>query len=132
PGSLGRPRRPGRPERPGWRGPSSWSRSPPSRRRDAGLRGTVMSERREMAGDRARRVPVPGIRHMYDAAQDVPGAVSLAVGEPDFPTPPHIVEAGQAALRDGWTRYSPNAGYRDLREAIARKLRRVNGVEADP
>jgi aspartate/methionine/tyrosine aminotransferase len=69
---------------------------------------------------------------MYDSAQDVPGAISLAVGEPDFPTPPHIVEAGQAALREGYTRYSPNAGYRELRDAIAQKLRKVNGVEVDP
>jgi aspartate/methionine/tyrosine aminotransferase len=91
-----------------------------------------MTDRKEMAGARARGVPVSLIRHMYDAAQNVPGAVSLAVGEPDFPTPAHIVEAGQAALGDGWTRYSPNAGYRDLREAIAQKLRRVNGVEVDP
>jgi len=69
---------------------------------------------------------------MYDRAQDVPGAISLAVGEPDFPTPPHIVEAGRAALRDGFTRYSPNAGYLVLREAIADKLRRFNGLEVDP
>ncbi len=87
---------------------------------------------KERAGARARGVPPSLIRHMFDLAQDVPGAISLAVGEPDFPTPPHIVEAGQAALRDGWTRYSPNAGYRELREAIAEKLRKVNGLEVDP
>ncbi len=91
-----------------------------------------MREKSDRTGDRARGVPVSLIRHMYDMAQDVPGAISLAVGEPDFPTPAHIVEAGQRALRDGWTRYSPNAGYRELREAIAEKLRKVNGVEADP
>ncbi len=87
---------------------------------------------KERAGARARGVPPSLIRHMFDLAQDVPGAISLAVGEPDFPTPPHIVEAGQAALREGWTRYSPNAGYRELREAIARKLRTVNGLDVDP
>ena len=85
-----------------------------------------------MAGARARRVPPSLIRRMYDLAQHVTGAVSLAVGEPDFPTPPHIVEAGQAALGDGYTRYSPNPGYLDLREAIAEKRLRVSGVKVDP
>jgi aminotransferase len=83
------------------------------------------------AGHRARGVPPSLIRRMFDRIPDVPGAISLAVGEPDFPTPPHIVEAGCAALRDGFTRYSPNAGYRELREAIAAKLRKVNGLDVD-
>jgi aminotransferase len=85
----------------------------------------------EWAGRRARGVPPSLIRRMFDLAQDVPDAISLAVGEPDFPTPPHIVQAGQAALAAGFTRYSPNAGYRDLRESIAEKLRKVNGLSVD-
>jgi aminotransferase len=81
---------------------------------------------------RARAVPASLIRHMFDLAPRVPGAVSLAVGEPGFPTPAHIVEAGCAALRDGFTKYSPNQGYLDLREAIAEKIERVNGYRVDP
>ena len=69
---------------------------------------------------------------MYDLGNETPGAISLAVGEPDFPTPAHIVEAGREALARGWTRYSPNPGYLELREAIAEKLARVNGLRADP
>ena len=87
---------------------------------------------RPFIGARAASVPPSLIRRMFDRAQDVPGVASLAVGEPDFPTPPHIVEAGQKALRDGFTRYSPNAGYLHLREAIAEKLARRNGIHADP
>jgi aspartate/methionine/tyrosine aminotransferase len=83
-------------------------------------------------GLRARGVPPSLIRWVYDLAQEVPGAISLAVGEPDFPTPAHIVEAGQAALGAGFTRYSPNPGYLDLREAIAEKRLRVSGVKVDP
>jgi aspartate/methionine/tyrosine aminotransferase len=83
-------------------------------------------------GRRAGRVPVSLIRHMYDLGQATPGAISLAVGEPDFPTPAHIVEAGRQALLDGFTRYSPNAGYLWLREAIAEKLRKDNGLDVDP
>ena len=85
-----------------------------------------------MIGARASSVPPSLIRRMFDRAQGMPGVASLAVGEPDFPTPPHIVEAGQKALRDGFTRYSPNAGYLNLREAIAEKLARSNGIHVDP
>src|SRR5262245_29182209 len=81
---------------------------------------------------RARAVPVSPIRRMFDLTPRVPGAVSLAVGEPGFATPPHIVEAACQALHDGFTKYSPNPGYLDLREAIADKLERVNGYRIDP
>lgn len=87
---------------------------------------------RSIVSERAARVPPSLIRRMFDLTQGVPEAISLAVGEPDFPTPPHILEAGQQALRDGYTRYSPNAGYLDLRETIADKLRRLNGLAVDP
>jgi aminotransferase len=81
---------------------------------------------------RARAVPVSPIRRMFDLTPRVPGAISLAVGEPGFATPPHIVEAANQALHDGFTKYSPNPGYLDLREAIAEKIERVNGYQADP
>lgn len=45
--------------------------------------------------------------------------VHLEIGEPDFPTPPHIVEAAKRALDEGWTRYGPTQGLPELREAIA-------------
>ncbi len=44
--------------------------------------------------------------------------VDLGAGEPDFPTPPHIVEAGRRALDSGFTKYTTNAGIQELREAI--------------
>src|SRR3989440_11939497 len=48
--------------------------------------------------------------------------VHLEIGEPDMATPPHVVEAGVRAMRDGLTRYAPAAGVPELREAIARSL----------
>src|SRR2546421_11665528 len=48
--------------------------------------------------------------------------VHLEIGEPDMPTPPHVVEAGVRALRDGLTRYAVAAGVPELRDAIARSL----------
>ena len=55
--------------------------------------------------------------------------VALSSGEPDFDTPAPIVEAAHQALRDGYTHYTPNAGIPELREAIAEKLRRDNGLD---
>ena len=57
---------------------------------------------------------------------------SLAVGEPDFPTPAHIREAACAAIAEGFTRYTAVAGIPELREAVAGYYRRCYGVTADP
>jgi aspartate/methionine/tyrosine aminotransferase len=91
-----------------------------------------MATTTDRVSGRARAVPVSLIRRMFDMTPRVPGASSLAVGEPGFATPPHIVEAANQALHDGFTKYSPNPGYLDLREAIAEKVERVNGYQADP
>src|SRR5947209_20618706 len=56
----------------------------------------------------------------------------LEIGEPDFPTPKHIVEAGIRALRDGHTRYGPPPGLPPLRAAICERLLSERGVRASP
>jgi len=58
--------------------------------------------------------------------------VSLAIGEPDFPTPAHIVEAAKKALDDGYTKYTPAPGIKELREAIAEKSQKENKIPAKP
>jgi aspartate aminotransferase len=59
--------------------------------------------------------------------------ISYAAGEPDFPTPEHIVEAALAAVRDPRNhRYTPAAGLPDLREAVAAKTLRDSGLEVSP
>jgi aspartate aminotransferase len=58
--------------------------------------------------------------------------INLGIGQPDFPTPPHIVEAGIKALRDGHHGYTPANGIPPLREAVSRDLHRRHGVEIDP
>ena len=58
--------------------------------------------------------------------------ISLSVGEPDFDTPDHIREAGVAAIRRGDTKYPPVSGIVPLREAIARKFKRENGLDYKP
>lgn len=55
--------------------------------------------------------------------------IGLGAGEPDFPTPPHIVDAAIAAMRAGKTKYTPPEGIIELREAISRKLKRDNNLD---
>lgn len=55
--------------------------------------------------------------------------INLSVGEPDFNTPNHIKEAAKKAIDENYSRYSPVAGYADLRQAVADKLRRENGLD---
>lgn len=57
--------------------------------------------------------------------------IHLEIGEPDFPTAPHIVDAAVKALRDGYTHYGPPAGLPQLREAIAEDAAR-RGLTVDP
>jgi aspartate aminotransferase len=67
------------------------------------------------------------------AARRASGAtvISLSAGEPDFDTPEYVREAGMAAIRAGHTRYTQVAGLRALREAIAAKFQRENGLDVD-
>ncbi|RNI26319.1 pyridoxal phosphate-dependent aminotransferase [Rufibacter latericius] len=58
--------------------------------------------------------------------------INLSFGEPDFQTPQYIKDAAKKAIDDGYTFYTPVAGYPDLRKAIVEKLRRDNGLEYGP
>jgi aspartate/methionine/tyrosine aminotransferase len=58
--------------------------------------------------------------------------IHLEIGEPDFPTPAHIVEAGKRALDEGWTRYGPPQGFPELREAVAEDVSRRRGIHVGP
>src|SRR6478672_11791227 len=58
--------------------------------------------------------------------------IHLEIGEPDFPTPEHVAEAGIAAIRAGHTHYCPTAGLVELREAAAAYLARSRGIDVPP
>jgi len=58
--------------------------------------------------------------------------IHLEIGEPDFDTPSHIVQAGQQAIEAGFTHYGPGAGLPDLRQAVSRYLSKWRGLEVDP
>ncbi len=75
-------------------------------------------------------MPRSGIREIMDLASRIEGAIHLEVGEPNFNTPDHIIEAAAAAAQEGFTKYTPNAGIEPLREALADKVRERNGIAA--
>src|SRR5919199_850816 len=54
--------------------------------------------------------------------------IHLEIGQPDFPTPAHIIEAGKRALDEGWTGYGPTSGFPDVREAIAAYVSRTRNI----
>ena len=58
--------------------------------------------------------------------------VDLGAGEPDFPTPPHVIAAAHAALDEGFTKYTANAGLADLRRAVAARYAEDHGVQYAP
>ncbi len=58
--------------------------------------------------------------------------IHLEIGEPDFPTPLHIVEAGKKALDEGWTHYGPTQGDPELRQAVAAYISRTRNISVGP
>lgn len=96
-----------------------------------------MSGRRPPLAERAlaarvNAVPPSGIRRFFDILATMDDVISLGVGEPDFDTPPAILEAGIASLRRGRTHYTSNYGTIELRRALAAHLERRYGVAYDP
>jgi aminotransferase len=81
---------------------------------------------------RVKAVPPSGIRRFFDILATMDDVISLGVGEPDFDTPPQIVEAGVRSLRSGRTHYTSNYGTIELRRALADHLQRRYGVGYDP
>ena len=58
--------------------------------------------------------------------------IHLEIGEPDFPTPRNVVEAGKRALDEGWTKYGATQGLPELRQSIAKHVSRTRGIQVSP
>ena len=68
-------------------------------------------------------------RELRSQGQDI---IDLSLGEPDFKTPQHIIEAAKQAMDDGFTKYPPVAGFPELRQAIVEKFKRENALDYAP
>jgi aminotransferase len=87
---------------------------------------------RDFVAKKVREVPPSGIRRFFDIAATMDDVISLGIGEPDFDTPPAIVQAGIGSLQGGETHYTSNSGVLELRVALADHLERLYGVRYDP
>jgi aminotransferase len=87
---------------------------------------------RNPLSDKIVAIPPSGIRKFFDIVSEMPDAISLGVGEPDFDTPWHIRDEGIYALEKGRTFYTSNAGLKELREEIVRYLERRIHVSYNP
>jgi aminotransferase len=88
-----------------------------------------------MAFELSRKVgviKVSGIRKLFELASKMKDVINLGLGEPDFNTPEHIKAAAKKALDENFTHYTPNVGMPELREAVAEKLKRENGINVNP
>ncbi len=87
---------------------------------------------RNPLSDKVVQMKPSGIRKFFDIVSEMPDAISLGVGEPDFDTPWHIREEGIYALEKGRTFYTSNAGLLELREEICRFNARKYNLHYDP
>ena len=79
---------------------------------------------------RVRSINLSEIRKMFEMAGE--NSINLGLGEPDFKTPEHIIEAASLAMQEGFTHYTQNMGIPELREAISQKLKIDNGIHTKP
>ena len=82
--------------------------------------------------ERLKRIKPSGIRRFFTLAQGIPDAISLSVGEPDFTSPKHALDAGWRAAKEGKTHYAPTNGLPELRECLGQKAYRDYGLSYDP
>jgi aminotransferase len=80
----------------------------------------------------ANRLSPSGIRRFFDLLASMEDVISLGVGEPDFTTPWHIRETAITSLEKGYTMYTSNAGMPELRQELARHLKKYAGLDYDP
>ena len=82
--------------------------------------------------NRVSLIKPSAIRRMLELSSGMNNVVHLEQGEPDFTTPKHILKAAVEATKKGFTHYTEINGTLELRQAIAEKLERENGIDADP
>lgn len=85
-----------------------------------------------MISNRVKEIPFSGIRKFFELVQKSKDIVSLGVGEPDFPTPEPLKDAGIRAIENDFTSYTSNYGILELRERIAEKLKKKNSIDRNP
>jgi aminotransferase len=88
-----------------------------------------MKDVEHLINNRVKNIEISGIRKFFNLVADVKDMVSLTIGQPDFPTPEHVKEAGKKAIDKNITTYTHNAGMIQLREAAADFYRKKYNVK---
>ncbi|MBE6680681.1 MAG: aminotransferase class I/II-fold pyridoxal phosphate-dependent enzyme [Ruminococcaceae bacterium] len=92
----------------------------------------MMIDYSKVLSDKVVSMKPSGIRKFFDILNEVPGVISLTVGEPDFKTPWHVREAAIASLEKGRTAYTSNTGLLEFRKQISSYLERRFEISYDP
>lgn len=79
-----------------------------------------------------KKIEISGIRKFFNLVAGTKDMISLTIGQPDFPTPMHVKEAGKKAIDDNFTSYTHNAGLLELRKAVAGFVQEKYGLQYDP
>lgn len=82
--------------------------------------------------ENAKQLKPSGIRKFFDVAATIPGAISLGVGEPDFPTPWSVRDAAIKSIQKGITQYTSNGGLPELRKKIAEYMEERFSLSYEP
>ncbi len=81
---------------------------------------------------RVKEIQISGIRRFSNMVAGYPDAISLTIGQPDFPTPEHIKEAGKRAIDQNQTTYTHNAGLMELRQSVSKFVQKKYSLDYDP
>ena len=84
-----------------------------------------------MLSDRVKRIDASGIRKVFDLAATMHDPINLSIGQPDYDVPDAVKEAGIAAIRAGFNRYTVTQGIPELHERIRQALREQKGFEPE-
>lgn len=87
---------------------------------------------RDLISEREKELPVSTIGKLITIVEEQKGIISLGAGELDYAAPSRVRQAAINAIKQGETHYSPPQGRTDLREALAKKLKRENKIDAQP
>jgi aminotransferase len=86
---------------------------------------------KDFISENVQNIEISGIRKFFNKVVKIPDAISLTVGQPDFPVPQRIKEAMIAAINDNKTKYTSNAGIEELRDEISNYLKKYFHIDYD-
>jgi aminotransferase len=85
-----------------------------------------------LINQKVKDIEISGIRRFFNMVANTEDMISLTIGQPDFPTPDHVKNAGIKAIQDNYTSYTHNAGYLGLRQAACQFVEKKYGLNYNP